>query len=70
MDTDRFENQVYFDTSTGEIIHIPVELNENNVYDEEYVAGLPKWEKEMIAQVKAVRLLNDKGYIINTLIKG
>lgn len=54
MNTDRSDNQAYFDTITGEIIYVPVELNEDNVYDDEYVAGLAGWEKEIIAQVKAI----------------
>jgi major membrane immunogen (membrane-anchored lipoprotein) len=35
MDTDRWENQVYLDTETGKIIHIPTELDEDSIYDEE-----------------------------------
>ncbi|WP_366922117.1 UPF0158 family protein [Metallumcola ferriviriculae] len=54
MDTDRWENHAYLDTEIGEIIHIPIELDEDNVYDEEYVAGLPQWEREMVEKVKKV----------------
>jgi hypothetical protein len=54
MDTDRWEHPAYLDTVTGEIIYIPLELDEDNVYDEQYIAGLPDWEKEMIEGIKAV----------------
>ena len=54
MDTDRWQNQAYFDTETGDIIYIPTELNEDNVYDDEYIANLPDWEKEMVEKVRVV----------------
>ena len=54
MDTDRWQNQAYFDTETGDIIYIPTELDEDNVYDDEYIANLPDWEKEMVEKVRVV----------------
>ncbi len=54
MDTDRWVNQVYLDTDTGQIIYIPTELDEDNVYDDEYISKLPQWEKEMVEDVKVV----------------
>jgi hypothetical protein len=53
-DTDDWGNKAYLDTETGNIIYVPTELDEDNVYDEKYVAELPDWEKEMVEKVKAV----------------
>lgn len=64
MDTDSYENQAYFDTLTGDTIYIPADLNnEDNVYDEKYVANLPKWEREMVDQVKAIYEDEDRRFI-------
>ena len=54
MDSNRWENEVYFDTETGELIYVPEELNQDNIYEDEYIAKLPDWEKEMVADIKAV----------------
>jgi len=64
MDTDRWEHQAYLDTKTGEIIHIPIELDEDNIYDDEYISGLPEWEKEMVEEVKGVYEDEEGRYII------
>jgi len=64
MDTDRWENEAYLDTKTGEIIHIPTELDEDNIYDDKYISDLPEWENEMVEDVKAVYEDEEERYII------
>ncbi|NSW92962.1 MAG: hypothetical protein HPY74_20365 [Firmicutes bacterium] len=64
MDTDRWEHEVYLDTETGEIIYIPVELDEENIYEEEYISSLPEWEKEMVEDVKAIYEDEEERYVI------
>lgn len=54
MNFTNMENEVYLDTQTGEIIYVPVHLNEDNIYDEEYIANLPEWERDMVEKVKEV----------------
>ncbi len=64
MDTDRWENQAYLDTLTGEIMYVPTELNEDNIYDDEYVSSLPEWEKEMVEEIKEIYEDEEDRYII------
>ncbi|MTI70034.1 MAG: hypothetical protein FH751_07265, partial [Firmicutes bacterium] len=54
MDTNSFDDEAYLDTLTGDIIYIPMELNEDNVYDEDYIKDLPKWEQEEAEHIKKV----------------
>jgi hypothetical protein len=64
MDTDRYENEAYLDTETGDIVYVPIELNEDNVYDDEYVSGLLEWEKETAEDAKLVYEDEDDRYIL------
>lgn len=64
MDTNRWEHEAYLDTQTGKIIYIPVELNEDNIYEEEYISGLPEWEREMVEDVKAIYEDEENRYVI------
>ncbi len=64
MDTDRYEQEAYLDTKTGQVIDIPIELDEDNVYDDNYISGLPKWEQELVEDIKAIYEDEEERYMI------
>lgn len=64
MDNRASEDEVYFDTNTGEIIYIPFELNEDNVFDDAHVARLPQWEREMVEEVRGVYEDEEERYAV------
>jgi hypothetical protein len=56
---DRFGNQYYLDTETGETVVIPDELM-NALEDGESCEGLPAWELELLPQAKEIFAGNDR----------
>jgi|GEM_PF-707155 len=54
MERDDMSGECYFDSVTGDIIYIPLEFDEDNVFDDKYIEDLPEWEKEMVDDVRAI----------------
>lgn len=54
MRTDRSMDRVFLDTQSGDIIQIPMELDEDRIDDEKHIAYLPQWEKDMVDLARAV----------------
>ena len=47
METQMSEDESYLDMETGEVV-VPHELQGEDIFDEEYVEGLPAWERDLI----------------------
>lgn len=54
MEMQMSENESYLDTETGEVVMIPHELQGEDVFDEEYVEGLPEWEQDLVPLAREV----------------
>lgn len=53
-------NDYYLDTHTGELVVIPSELGSLEAFEEEEIAGLPQWERELIPIVQEIHEGSDR----------
>ena len=48
MEMQMSEDDSYLDTETGRVVVIPYELRREDICEEEYVEGLPAWERDLV----------------------
>lgn len=60
MEMQMSENDSYLDTETGQVVILPYELRGEDVFDEEYVEGLPKWEQELVPSAREILQGSDR----------
>jgi hypothetical protein len=66
METQMSEHESYLDTETGDVVIVPHELQGEDIFDEEYVQGLPKWEQDLVPQAKEILQDSDRYAAIPT----
>ena len=66
METQLSEHESYLDTETGDVVIVPHELQGEEIFDEGYVQGLPKWEQDLVPQAKEMLQDSDRYAAIPT----
>ncbi len=66
MEMQMSENESYLDTETGEVVMVPHELQGEDIFDEEYVAGLPEWEQDLVPLAREIFQGSDRYAAIPT----
>ncbi len=54
METQMSEHESYLDTETGDVAIVPHELQGEEIFDEDYVEGLPQWEQDLVPLVREI----------------
>ena len=60
MEMQMSEDDSYLDTETGRVVVIPYELRGEDVFDDEYVKGLPDWERDLVPLAREILQGSDR----------
>lgn len=66
METQMSEHESYLDTETGDVVIVPHELQGEEIFDEEYVEGLPQWEQDLLPLAREILQGSDRYAAIPT----
>lgn len=66
MEMQMSEDASYLDTETGQVVVIPYELRREDIFEEEYVEGLPAWERDLVPLAREMFAGSDRYAAIPT----
>lgn len=54
METQMSEHESYLDTETGDVVIVPHELQGEEIFDKDYVEGIPEWEQDLVPLAREI----------------